>query len=444
MARSYDVSSLDETETCTILNWNYYNPEKILDSRQETRPPTNILHASRPALLVLGITCLLCLIGRGTLESYAIFLVALEQDLGWSRTSASAIYSASLIVYGFSGPIVGWLIDRYGPERVYAACLLVAAAGLALNSRAESWGVFMVSQGGIVGFGVAGISWVSMTVMISRWFKRLTQQAMAVGHAVSGAGVLVYSPLSEHLIAVAGWRGAYLVLAGIALGASALAAVLFRMRVGEGNPVHHQGETGTTKDEVGLSVPEALKTAGFWGICWVYLMTGIASYTIILQTPSLLVSLGHDLEFAAIVQGANGFLATIGMIAISQIVPRFGQTRIILISYGCSILGTLSLLIYANTLALPWLLGFVGFFGFTVGCRSPALASIGASLYQGAAFGRIYGIITIAGGCGMALGGFSGGLLYELTGGYQAGLLWAVGAFALGNIPFWAVPSMRQ
>jgi hypothetical protein len=44
----------------------------------------------------------------------------------------------------------------------------------------------------------------------------------------------------------------------------------------------------------------------------------------------------------------------------------------------------------------------------------------------------------------MSLGAFSGGLLYELTGDYQAGFLLAMGAFALGNIPFWAVLSMRR
>ncbi len=416
-----------------------------MDSHQIPQPNTNILQASRPALMVLGIACLLCLVGRGTLECYAIFLISLENELGWTRTSASAIYSVSLIVYGFSGPIVGWFIDRYGPERVYAACLVVVAIGLSLNSIGESWLLFMVSQGGFVGFGVAGLSTVSVTVLISRWFKRFLQQAMSLSHAAAGAGILVYSPLAERLISATGWRTSYLVLAGIAAGTSGLIVVLFRMRVGEGNPVHQQQDDPEgTKSGPGPTVPDALHTVGFWGICWVYLFTGVASYTIILQTPVFLVSLGHDIEFAALVQGANGLLAPIGMIVISQLVPRFGQTRIILLSYCSSILGVASLLQYANSHNLLWLGIFVLLFGFTVGCRAPAIASIAATLFKGSSFGRIYGMITIASGCGMSLGAFSGGLLYELTGDYQAGFLLAMGAFALGNIPFWALLSMRR
>ncbi len=120
-----------------------------------------------------------------------------------------------------------------------------------------------------------------------------------------------------------------------------------------------QDDPEGTKSGSGPTVPDALHTVGFWGLCWVYLFTGVASYTIILQTPVFLVSLGHDIEFAALVQGANGLLAPIGMIVISQLVPRFGQTRIILLSYCSSILGVASLLQYANSHNLLWLGIFV-------------------------------------------------------------------------------------
>ena len=71
---------------------------------------------TRTALTVLGICMVLNLIGRGTADTYVVFLRPLEQDLGWSRSEMTSVYSIYLLVNGLSSPIVGMLFDRFGPR----------------------------------------------------------------------------------------------------------------------------------------------------------------------------------------------------------------------------------------------------------------------------------------------------------------------------------------
>ena len=46
---------------------------------------------TRTALTVLTICLVLNLIGRGTADTYVVFLLPLEQDLGWSRSKMTSV-----------------------------------------------------------------------------------------------------------------------------------------------------------------------------------------------------------------------------------------------------------------------------------------------------------------------------------------------------------------
>ena len=53
------------------------------------------------------------------METHAIFMLSLEQEFSCSQTEVSGIYSIAMLTFGFSGPVVGFLLDRLGPSRVY-------------------------------------------------------------------------------------------------------------------------------------------------------------------------------------------------------------------------------------------------------------------------------------------------------------------------------------
>jgi len=67
------------------------------------------------------------MLGRGLGDSYAVFLLPLEREYGWTRYQLTSVYSVFLLVSGFAAPLIGMLFDRVGPRRVTLACDLVSA-----------------------------------------------------------------------------------------------------------------------------------------------------------------------------------------------------------------------------------------------------------------------------------------------------------------------------
>ena len=52
----------------------------------------------------------------GTL--FRLFYQAFKDQFAWSHASISGIYGLHQFLNGAISPLVGWLIDRYGPRRV--------------------------------------------------------------------------------------------------------------------------------------------------------------------------------------------------------------------------------------------------------------------------------------------------------------------------------------
>ena len=56
----------------------------------------------------------------GVWFAYSVFLVALVDDMGWSRSLTAGAISVMSVVHGLSGPMNGRLVEKYGAQRVIA------------------------------------------------------------------------------------------------------------------------------------------------------------------------------------------------------------------------------------------------------------------------------------------------------------------------------------
>src|SRR5215207_829587 len=58
--------------------------------------------------------------------SYALFLVALVREFGWSRAEVGGAFSLYVLTHAGCSPVVGRLVDRFGPRPlVHVGSLLV-------------------------------------------------------------------------------------------------------------------------------------------------------------------------------------------------------------------------------------------------------------------------------------------------------------------------------
>ena len=135
-------------------------------------------------------------------------------DLGFLTATYLLAFAA------FQLPL-GVLLDRYGPRRVVAALMCVAATGALVFGLAQ--GFYMLSIGrALIGLGVsAGL--MGAIKAFSLWFP-LSRLATLNGLylAIGGLGALSATAPVEALLGPFGWRAVFYGLAGISVAAAAL------------------------------------------------------------------------------------------------------------------------------------------------------------------------------------------------------------------------------
>lgn len=409
---------------------------------------TDAAAAARTAVLVLAFCFVANMLVRGVLEAYAVFLLPISASFDWSRAEVSGVYSLAFLVIGFSGPVVGILFDRWGPLRLYLCGMVAAGIACLLASQVQSlWQLHLVLG---ICLGVAGacVGVVPMAAFLRRWFRARLNTALAVGHTSQGVAILLLVPSSQYLIEGVGWRTAYAVLAVVVIVAILAMAMLVPWRkVERGAAVAgslSSAAGAAPLPEHGPGVRDALRMPAFWGIIASYLFTGIGMFTVSLQGPAYLISVGYSPTLAAEAFGLIGFLVPVGMISFGWLGDRIGRRNVVLISYTGTLIGIAGLHFLRDGPSLPALAVFVIGFGLTFGSRGPAISAIAASLFGGRNFGRIYGIVSIGMGGGSAIGAWFGGYMLDITGDYVVGQSLAMLAVLFGALPFVAVRAISR
>jgi len=151
----------------------------------------------------------------------AVISAELTRELGLRAIDLGLLTSAYFFAFALFQLPLGILLDRYGPRRVNAGLLLVAAAGGAVFSFAESVAGLTFGRA-LIGLGVSGALMSSMKAFVL-WFP-MSRLASLNGWlmAVGGLGALTASAPVEAALGIAGWRGVFVALAVMTLGAAAL------------------------------------------------------------------------------------------------------------------------------------------------------------------------------------------------------------------------------
>ena len=55
------------------------------------------------------------------LSAPSVLMHPLEAEFGWTRTEIASAASLNLLLLGLFAPVVGWLIDRFGPLELFSA-----------------------------------------------------------------------------------------------------------------------------------------------------------------------------------------------------------------------------------------------------------------------------------------------------------------------------------
>jgi MFS family permease len=399
--------------------------------------------ASRMALQILALCFFLSAFGRGIGDSFTVFLLPVSSTFGWDRAQVVSIYSLASVAGALASPFVGKLLDRFGPRVTYSLGLLLIALACLAASRAQALWQFQASLGVCVGVGAASIGLVPNSILLARWFSKGLPTATAVVYSAMGGGVLLLLPLSQFAIDRLGWRDAYLAYGVATLGLLGIVSLLPWRRIAAGSPdIPRASDKADTDD--GWTLARAVRHHAFWALYSTYFFTAIGMYAVSAQVVAYLIDVGFSPIEAATAWGFSGIVLVVGMMSISWLDRIIGRRSSILISYALSI-GGIVLLWLLRSYPNIWLLaGFILTFGSMVGSRGPLITATAMKIYRGQRVGTIFGTLTIGIGLGAAIGSWSGGLIHDLTGHYEAVFAFSLLNTIFGMAPFLFVRALRE
>jgi len=361
--------------------------------------------------------------------SNSIFLLPLQAEFGTPRTTISQGFALVGLIAGLLMPLVGVIVDRWGPRFSLLTGVIGSLSIFFLLSRmTELWHFYalVVVQGFIFPF----VGLLPGQALIGRWFVRRRGRAMGLMMAGIGLGGLVMPPVNGWIIELAGWRTAY-VVGAILMAGIALPAALFLLRddpaqLGQHPDGSSEPPTVFQSASGGVSLPEALHSWAFWALTMAAGLIMGCIGLMSLHVPAMLQDAGLSLSQAGVFLGLTMGFSVVGRLSIGGLADRLDPRLVLGAIAALMGVGALNMLAPASPLAR---VAYVVMFGIGLGGSATAVPLVMQAVFGMGSFGRIYGLTNVVMALAMALGNYLGGWVYDTWGGY----VYAVwGVFAAG------------
>jgi MFS family permease len=383
------------------------------------------------AWVIVAVIAVTMTIASGARFLFGVVLKPLSEEFGWNRAELTGAVMVAMVILSVCQPLVGILVDRYGPKRVLVAGLLILGLALVPLSFASSlWQIYLL-YGVLTSLGLAAASPVMATSLIGRWFQEKRGLAMSMATSGSAFGQLLIVPLATWIMTMTSWQMTYRVMA-VAIVAVALPLSAFFLRNAP------RGEAAkSAASERGVTLMEAMTHPAFWLLAFGFLVCG---WTMAFPNTHFLAyadDMGMSVLHAAHTVSVTAVFSIVGSVLLGLAADRYQRTWVLALTYALRGLAFLLLL------ALP-LNNMIFVYGLVLGiswtATTPLTAAIAADRYGPEHLGLIFGSMFTFMNLGFGVGAFLDGVIFELSGGYTAALLINVALGLVAAVAAAAVP----
>ncbi len=383
---------------------------------------------------------------RGVSETFAVFLLPVSKELGWSRAEAASVYAFGMLCLGLFSPVAGKLFDKFGPRFLFPLGMGCLAVGPILASQLEALWQFYLCLSLLVGFGAAALGIAVQSALLARWFQQSLTTAVAVVSGAAGVGVMIFSPVAQTFIDDLGWRNAYGSIGLIVICVGILVAIAPWQKISEGRADLRRPKTeGRHSPTSDWTFRRAVRSRPYWSLSAVHFLTAISMFAVQPQVVAFLIEQGTNPITAASAFGVSGISATCGLLIFGIIADRYGALLSVTLSYSLTISGYLLLFMMTVSPSNFLLWAFVISYGASFGSRGPVISALTARIFgRGRDLGLIMGAIFLCMGAGAAVGATMGGVIHDLTDGYIMVIAWSLTAICIPVAIFWTVPELKR
>ncbi len=397
--------------------------------------------------IIIAVTFVTMAIGVNARTAFSLFFPPIIDEFGWERGVTAGAFSFGFLVSAAVSPLIGRMMDRFGPRAVMELGVALMASGLLLAPlTTQPWHLYL-TIGVLVGAGSICLGYSGQSLFLPNWFNRRRGLAIGLAFAGVGLGSMTLLPWVQHMIEQTGWRTACTAMGLLVLVVLGPINLLLHKRPediglradGEGAPT-----ASSAKPVSNIVDPEwagtdwtlrrAVRTARFWWVALGYFGGLYIWYAVQVHQTKYLLDIGFSPSVAVWALGAVSLLGIPGQILLGHLSDRVGREWIWTAScFGFAIcFAALIALKFYPTVLLVWVMvlgqGALGY-GLT-----SIMGAVVVEIFQGKHYGSIFGSIMIAALAGGAAGPFVTGALHDLSGNYT--LAFAIGIVVSGSSAF--------
>jgi len=258
------------------------------------------------------------MVGFGSMVvfTFSVFVKPLGAEFGWGREQISTAFGIAAMSVAVCSPLLGRLLDRYGPRRVILPCMVVfgsafASLSLLTPSLLHLYAAFFVL--GAVGNGTTQMGY---SRAVSSWFTARRGLALALVMAGTGVGSMVLPGLAQTIVERQGWRPAYFTL-GLAILFMGVPLTALFVREQPASP--HHGPPALA----GSTTAAGLRSRAFWILVAILFLSSIAINGAITHLSPLLTDRGLRPADAAMALSALGGMSLVGRLLTGHLLDRF-------------------------------------------------------------------------------------------------------------------------
>lgn len=373
-------------------------------------------------IVVLG--SVLSAVGTGIMyHSFTVFFLPIKRDLAVSAATVSLLYGATRLEGGAEGPIIGRLIDRFGPRPLIIGGALFAGIGFVVLSTVQSFLAFFIIYVFVISLGYNAGFFHPVSTALNSWFIRRRSIAFAIMSAAGSAGGIIMAPVLSYLILNFGWRTGALV-SGIILLIVGLPAALPMHRSPEAKGLHPDGEQtnrnvsrvsgGRLAPGSDFSVRQALRTRDYWLLTICISLRLTVTVALAAHLIPILVWKGVSEATAAYFVSVFAFTTVVTTLGMGWMGDRWNKSVL-------SALGTLATI--AGMMGLVFSQGTVALYFFPVGLAitmgtTPLNWSLIGDLFGRRSYASLRGFMGLTYGIGTFFSPIYAGWIFDSAGSY--------------------------
>jgi MFS family permease len=367
----------------------------------------------------------------------SIFFKPILEDLNLDRATLSSVQTLAMLLFAGLSPIMGRLIDRFGPKAILFVCAVTQALSGAVTAVAT--GLWQVYLGRFL-FEIRSLH--AAQVLINRWFIRKRGKAQGIVATGMPMGTLILSPISQYMVLAWGWRETLLFWSGIILVIFSALTLFIRNSPEEQGYHPDSGPLPDAPDDPrekfnpdpsenryirsdGSRLSEAFKSLPFWLLSGAQLFCGVGCGFIVTHVVIFATDLGYSEMIGASFLSVLGGINMIGVLVTGYMSDRIARSKVLALTHIIRALSFFIIVgyIYNNGSSLWLLYVAMALFGFGFFTTAPLASGLVADLFGNLRMGTIIGAVVAFHAIGMAAGAYAGGLTFEMTGSYYSFLL---------------------